>query len=86
MYYHLCSYNFLFIDDDCYDTLYDDTDPFQDDNNNNYTTSVSTNDPEQFEYFVSTLNEIKVRLEPSNLSSTVSYIGLFFCRMKKIDF
>ncbi len=61
------------IDDDCYDTYYDDTDPFQDDNNNNYTTNVNTNDPEQFEYIVSKLNEVQTRFEPSAFSSSYIY-------------
>ncbi len=64
--------SFIHIDDDCYDTYYDDTDPFQDDNNNNYTTNVDTNDPEQFECIISKLNEIQARFEPSVFSS--SYI------------
>ncbi|CAF4463415.1 unnamed protein product [Rotaria sp. Silwood2] len=59
-------------DDECYDTYYDDTDPFQDDNNNNYTTNINANDPEQFEYKVSLLNEVQARFEPSTFSS--SYI------------
>ena len=63
---------FIYTDDDCYDTYYDDTDPFQDDNNNNYTTNVNTNDPEQFEYIVNKLNEIETRFEPSAFLS--SYI------------
>jgi hypothetical protein len=64
---------FVNIDDDCYDTYYDDTDPFQDDNNNNYTTNINTNDPEQFEYIVNKLSEIQIRFEPSAFSSS-SYI------------
>jgi hypothetical protein len=63
----------IYTDDDCYDTFYDDTDPFQDDNNNNYTTNVNTNDPEQFEYIVSKLNEIQTRFEPSTFSSSYIY-------------
>jgi hypothetical protein len=63
---------YFWIDDDCFDTYYDDTDPFQDDNNNNYTTNVNSNDPEQFEYTVSTLKEIQTRFEPSVFSN--SYI------------
>lgn len=58
------------IDDDCYDTYYDDTDPFQDDNNNNYTTSVPNNDPEQFEYIVLTLKEVQGRFEPTVFSNS----------------
>ena len=65
-------YLYFQIDDDCYDTYYDDTDPFQDDNNNNYTTSVNSNDPEQFEYIVNTLKEIQTRFEPTVFST--SYI------------
>ncbi|CAF2890492.1 unnamed protein product [Rotaria sp. Silwood2] len=52
------------INDDCYDTYYDDKDPFQDDNNNNYTTSVTSNDPEQFEYIINTIKEVQTRFEP----------------------
>ncbi|CAF3117665.1 unnamed protein product [Rotaria socialis] len=59
-------------DDDCYESYYDDTDPFQDDNNNNYTTNMHTNDPEQFEYNISTLLDVQTRFEPSTFSS--SYI------------
>ncbi|CAF0802590.1 unnamed protein product [Rotaria sordida] len=60
------------IDDDCYDTYYDDKDPFQDDNNNNYTTNVTSNDPEQFEYIVNTIKEVQTRFEPIVFSN--SYI------------
>jgi hypothetical protein len=60
------------IDDDCYDTFYDDTDPFQDDNNNNYTTNMTNNDPEQFEYIVIPLKEVQTRFEPTTFSN--SYI------------
>ena len=57
-------------DDDCYETYYDETDPFQDDNNNNYATTVNTNDPEQFECVPSSLKEVQARFEPSAFSAS----------------
>ena len=67
---HVKSISFNRLDDDCYDTYYDDTDPFQDDNNNNYTTSVPNNDPEQFEYIVISWKDVQGRFEPTAFSNS----------------
>ena len=62
-----------FADDEDDDVGYDPyDDPFQDDNNNNCTTTMIDNDPEHFEYRVTDFVEMEKRLEATAFPSAAS--------------